>query len=95
MAKIPCGIRIPDTIMTEVADLLWHGSRPTDPPLVPGNPDSDPPVVEVPAPPLTDKQCIDRWIRREIIGRLIQHRKEVAALAAVAAADASVTDLIE
>ncbi len=95
MAKIPCGIRIPEAVIDEVADLLWHGTRPTDPPLVAAKPEANPPVVEVPAPPLTDQECVNRWIKREIKGRFVQHRKELAEKAAAAALDTTVVDLIE
>ena len=94
MAKIPCGIRIPEAVIDEVADLLWHGTRPTDPPLVAAKPEANPPVVEVPAPPLTDQECVNRWIKREVIGRFKQHRVELAEKAAAAALDTSIADQI-
>ena len=76
MAKVDITIKIPEGMIPVLAKGLWQGGRPTDPPLVAANPLAVPPVEEVPAPPLTDKQCVKRWIKEELQRRYDQYFKE-------------------
>jgi hypothetical protein len=76
MAKLDITIKIPESMIPVLANGLWQGGRPTDPPLVEADPLASPPIEEVPAPPLSDKQCVKRWIQRELQGRYEQYYRE-------------------
>lgn len=95
MAKTQITVKIPDAMLPELADNLWQSGRPTDPPLVAADPLANPPIVEVPAPPLTDAECIRRWVKRELRGRYKQLKQDKAEQAALAALDPTVADGIE
>lgn len=78
MAKLTLTIK--DNALSELADALWQGGRPEDPLLVEADPAKG--IEEVKAPPLSDEECVKRWLVRELKTRLHQWRREKAAKAA-------------